>query len=141
MPEFEKIGKVLDEKVKGFSPIVRGQEKELSALQIMELEEKSLYEDLGRCCYERESGNTGSLYEDFITKINAKKQEIIGEKKRQALSRCVQCGGNLSEGAKFCPLCGTKVIDPEDSVFCPTCGKLVKTGAKFCSGCGSSIQG
>lgn len=140
MPEFEKIGKVLDEKVKGLSPIMKNQEMESSTLQVMESEEKALYEALGRRCYERESANTDSPYGEFITKINSKKQEIMGEKKRQALSKCVQCGGSLSEGAKFCPICGTKVIDPEDRFFCPVCGKLVKNGAKFCSGCGASLQ-
>lgn len=48
---------------------------------------------------------------------------------------CVKCGADL-HGAKFCPQCGTKV--ERAPTTCPNCGKETK-GAKFCPECGTKI--
>ena len=50
-------------------------------------------------------------------------------------SVCPSCGAQAN-GAKFCPECGTK-IEPKPSV-CPSCGAEAK-GAKFCPECGTKI--
>ena len=49
---------------------------------------------------------------------------------------CVECGGPLSPGAKFCPECGHKV---ENNV-CPSCGNAIKPGMKFCPECGYDLR-
>ncbi len=51
--------------------------------------------------------------------------------------KCASCGAALSEGAKFCPECGEKVLPPTPAgmIVCPECGKTVAKG-KFCSECG-----
>ena len=49
---------------------------------------------------------------------------------------CGKCGTQLSEGAKFCPKCGS----PSNyrASLCPKCGTQLSEGAKFCPKCGSS---
>lgn len=49
---------------------------------------------------------------------------------------CPNCGAAV-QGAKFCPECGTKIEKPPVSV-CPNCGAEAK-GAKFCSECGTKL--
>jgi hypothetical protein len=48
---------------------------------------------------------------------------------------CPKCGAALAPGAKFCPECGTKI---EQATTCPKCGADVK-GAKFCPECGTKV--
>lgn len=50
-------------------------------------------------------------------------------------SRCPNCGTE-TQGAKFCPNCGTKMETPPAN--CPKCGAPVK-GAKFCPECGTKV--
>lgn len=49
---------------------------------------------------------------------------------------CPNCGAAV-QGAKFCPECGTKIEKPPVDV-CPNCGAEAK-GAKFCSECGTKL--
>ncbi len=50
--------------------------------------------------------------------------------------KCVECGKELADDAKFCSNCGAKVnIEP----VCPNCGKKLTIDAKFCSECGAKI--
>ena len=51
--------------------------------------------------------------------------------------KCQNCGTTLTQGAKFCPECGTKVELPQ-KVACPHCGAEVQ-GGKFCPECGGSL--
>ena len=76
---------------------------------------------------------------------------------------CKKCGGELKEGAKFCPNCGGVIPAQEKSedskkneaesispvsdstasipkVFCKSCGAPLKEGAKFCQKCGSPVS-
>ncbi len=48
---------------------------------------------------------------------------------------CPKCGAEV-HGAKFCPECGTKI--ERAPTTCPNCGKETK-GAKFCPECGTKI--
>jgi len=50
---------------------------------------------------------------------------------------CPNCGAD-AKGAKFCPECGTKV-EQAASGACPNCGAQVK-GAKFCPECGAKVE-
>jgi hypothetical protein len=50
---------------------------------------------------------------------------------------CPNCGAD-THGAKFCPECGTKIEQKPVAAFCPNCGAEAK-GAKFCPECGTKI--
>ena len=50
--------------------------------------------------------------------------------------KCVQCGQELEEGAKFCYSCGAKV----QNTFCSQCGAEMPRDAKFCGSCGSKTS-
>ncbi len=51
----------------------------------------------------------------------------------QSSAACHECGGEIPQTAKFCPLCGHQQL-----VFtrCTNCGKNLTPNAKFCSRCG-----
>lgn len=53
------------------------------------------------------------------------------------VARCPKCGAD-AQGAKFCPECGTKIEQAPAPAKCPSCGADVK-GAKFCPECGTKI--
>ncbi|MGN0317950.1 MAG: SPFH domain-containing protein [Lachnospira sp.] len=52
-------------------------------------------------------------------------------------AKCVKCGADLPENAKFCFECGEKVVLPvsKEMVVCPECGSTVAKG-RFCLQCG-----
>ncbi|TMC55746.1 MAG: hypothetical protein E6J26_07760 [Chloroflexi bacterium] len=52
-------------------------------------------------------------------------------------AKCPQCGAD-TQGAKFCPECGTKIEQAVASAptNCRSCGAELK-GAKFCPECGT----
>ena len=52
--------------------------------------------------------------------------------------KCPKCGEE-THGAKFCPNCGAKVETAPKAGFCPNCGAETK-GAKFCPDCGTKIN-
>lgn len=55
-----------------------------------------------------------------------------------ASTQCPNCGTD-AKGAKFCPNCGTKIEPAAPApAFCPNCGTETK-GAKFCPNCGQKI--
>lgn len=60
--------------------------------------------------------------------------------KRAATSaaRCPKDGTLAPAGTKFCPECGTPMVQPESDA-CPKCGTPTK-GAKFCPECGTKIE-
>ncbi|MEG1147314.1 SPFH domain-containing protein [Niameybacter sp.] len=54
--------------------------------------------------------------------------------------KCTNCGQILSETAKFCNECGTKVeVAIPKKRFCPECGVPAVEGAKFCNECGTKL--
>jgi ribosomal protein L32 len=53
-------------------------------------------------------------------------------------ARCPNDGVMAAPGTKFCPECGTAMIQPT-SVNCPKCGKPT-LGAKFCPECGTRVE-
>ena len=59
-----------------------------------------------------------------------------------AFVACPKCGGQVQQGARFCPNCGsTMIVTPPSQAMsaCPNCGKPVAIGAKFCPECGQKI--
>jgi hypothetical protein len=55
-----------------------------------------------------------------------------------SIDRCPNCGAE-TKGAKFCPSCGTKIERAPASTICPKCGSETK-GAKFCPECGNKMM-
>ena len=57
--------------------------------------------------------------------------------------KCSACGGENSEGARFCKHCGATLSASApvaaDSVDCPECGAANKAGAAFCVACGHGL--
>jgi hypothetical protein len=64
--------------------------------------------------------------------------ESAGKAAQQAMNdmaRCPSCDNVAKTGTKFCPECGTLMVQPVSTV-CPKCGTETK-GAKFCPNCGT----
>ena len=70
--------------------------------------------------------------------------------------RCSNCGKNLEESTKFCPVCGNAVPEQTHTMqeppptplrpqaemhFCPKCGSVVPLNARFCAACGNEQRG
>lgn len=52
--------------------------------------------------------------------------------------KCIKCGAEIKDGAKFCQVCGAKQEMPgEEKRFCKACGAPLKPGAAFCTACGA----
>ena len=62
------------------------------------------------------------------------------ERKRDEMAKhgkaCPSCGAACGDGARFCPECGTSLID----VFCSHCGAKLNAADKFCSSCGKKVK-
>jgi ribosomal protein L32 len=54
------------------------------------------------------------------------------------VARCPNCGVMAAPGTRFCPECGTPMLQPA-SDKCPNCGQETH-GAKFCPNCGTKIE-
>jgi membrane protease subunit (stomatin/prohibitin family) len=54
-----------------------------------------------------------------------------------AVDKCPKCGAE-TKGAKFCPECGAKIERAPATSVCPKCGAETK-GAKFCPECGAKM--
>lgn len=52
------------------------------------------------------------------------------------MATCNNCGATVSNTAKFCPECGTKI---ERELKCANCGALLAENAKFCMECGTKV--
>ncbi len=52
--------------------------------------------------------------------------------------KCYQCNTPLSDGAKFCPLCGAR--NDGTANFCSSCGKPVDPDSQFCAECGAPVE-
>jgi uncharacterized protein with GYD domain len=67
-------------------------------------------------------------------------KEVGETAKRAAASsaRCPKDGTLAPAGTKFCPECGSPMIQPTSDT-CPNCGTPTK-GAKFCPECGTKIE-
>lgn len=50
---------------------------------------------------------------------------------------CSNCSSEITDSAKFCPVCGQKCAPAP--LFCTNCGLELKAGSKFCSVCGTPV--
>lgn len=75
---------------------------------------------------------------DALTKAAA-----AAKKAQEMAARCPQDGTLAKPGTKFCPNCGTAMLQPESmagiAVKCSNCGADTK-GAKFCPECGTKVE-
>lgn len=56
--------------------------------------------------------------------------------------KCIQCGAEIKDDAKFCKVCGAKQdIQEEPKRLCRACGAPLKPGAAFCTACGARADG
>ncbi len=55
--------------------------------------------------------------------------------------RCLNCGSELPDHAKFCNKCGTPAPEQKSELFCSKCGTKLEAGTKFCSRCGAPVEG
>lgn len=53
---------------------------------------------------------------------------------------CTKCGQHLTEEAKFCPNCGTRVEKQQSNGFCTICGTRLEPSARFCPSCGVKVE-
>ncbi|MDE6031232.1 MAG: zinc-ribbon domain-containing protein, partial [Oscillospiraceae bacterium] len=51
---------------------------------------------------------------------------------------CSNCSSEITDSAKFCPICGQKCAPAP--LFCTNCGLELKAGSKFCSVCGTPVE-
>ncbi len=68
------------------------------------------------------------------TAAPAKPAEVTGK------TKCQQCGTLAEVGAKFCPACGAKLVQPAPVTACPQCSAKLPAGARFCPECGHQIS-
>lgn len=54
-------------------------------------------------------------------------------------TNCPQCDAPVDAGAKFCPACGAKLVQPAPVTTCPQCGTDLPAGARFCPECGKQM--
>jgi hypothetical protein len=76
------------------------------------------------------------LGEVFKQAGDAAKQSA--ERARATMAQCPQDGTLAPAGTKFCPECGSPMVQPTPTV-CPKCGTETH-GAKFCPGCGNKME-
>jgi len=91
---------------------------------------------------EAQAEQAGAMLKGFASALG------LGEVARQAAqaakqatssaARCPADGTLAPAGTKFCPECGTAMIQPNADP-CPSCGKET-AGAKFCPECGAKIE-
>ena len=73
---------------------------------------------------------------DVIQKATQASQEMA--KATTQMARCPTDGTLAAPGTKFCPECGTPMVQPQ-ATLCPKCG-VDTHGAKFCPNCGNKME-
>ena len=54
--------------------------------------------------------------------------------------KCPNCNNEITDNAKFCRYCGTKIETQPEQAKCPKCGALNRQGATFCDSCGAKMR-
>lgn len=67
-----------------------------------------------------------------------KKAESTARQAQQNLAKCPNCEAIAPLGTKFCPECGSQMVQPR-AMVCPNCGADAH-GAKFCPECGTKME-
>jgi ribosomal protein L32 len=74
---------------------------------------------------------------DVVQKA-AKASEEAAQRAKSGMARCPKDGTLAAAGTKFCPECGSPMLQPAGD-RCPNCGSETM-GAKFCPNCGTKIE-
>ncbi len=87
---------------------------------------------------EQAAGVVKGFAEAFGLGDAVKKATDAAKKAAQNSARCPNDGTLAPAGTKFCPNCGTAMVQPQPpaSTKCPQCGTETN-GAKFCPNCGT----
>ena len=145
MAEFEKIGKVIDSKLKAFASV---KEKSLSqnkgkesVIEQLSLEENEFFLKLGKNVFEREKDKEASPYQYLIKEIINKQQLISEELQKKTRKTCSKCGAAVSDTAIFCTACGKKIEPTSEKtlIICPECGGQITEESEFCDQCGTKL--
>ncbi len=72
----------------------------------------------------------GNIFAGNLNTVDTPRQQPAEPK-----AKCVHCGAEIKEGAKFCPECGKSQAN-----LCPKCGNPVSKTAKFCPECGEVLK-
>jgi hypothetical protein len=69
------------------------------------------------------------------------KARQAAEQAKAGMAHCPKDGTPAPAGTKFCPNCGSPMVQPAPvaAATCPNCGTETK-GAKFCPNCGTKIE-
>ena len=79
----------------------------------------------------------GNMFANNLNTTNVPKVENKAkESSAKASKKCSNCGEEIPESAKFCPVCGAK----QEAKFCADCGQKLEAGAKFCPNCGKKVE-
>lgn len=80
------------------------------------------------------------IYKESNAAQNVKAREAqksIAYRESEQTNVCRCCGGRIPQSAKYCPSCGTKIV--EEQKVCRCCGGTIPQGAKYCTSCGTKI--
>lgn len=116
---------------------IRKLENELDSFY-QELE--SYYGGLGRA-YENMDEDELLLWLEKVKEcknIIALKEDEINALEPQ-IAVCENCGKDLSQDAKFCGACGTKIMQVSLKKTCKSCGNINDSTSNFCLNCGEKL--
>jgi rubrerythrin len=91
---------------------------------------------------EARAEQAGSVINGFANAFGlgevVKKAGEAAQRASSEAARCPKDGTLAPAGTKFCPECGTPMVQPA-AAQCPSCGQDTK-GAKFCPNCGAKVE-
>lgn len=77
--------------------------------------------------------NTQMQSEPKKSRFAPKTANVENNTTTEKMTKCPNCGKEISENSKFCSNCGAKI----ETSYCKNCGEKLEPGAKFCSNCGT----
>lgn len=155
MAFFENLGKKISDASQGAAQ----QAKNFSGVtklngSISEKEKKisQLYLTIGKAYYSQHKDDPAAEEAEKIEEIKTLTAEI--EKCRdeinkiKGITKCPNCGAEVSIGAAFCSICGSKMpqeqkeeeVLPEGMRRCPGCDAVVPKENLFCNQCGMKLE-
>ena len=112
-----------------------------------------LYIEIGQAYYEHHKIDPQGEEIERIQKISSLNAEILECKENikqiKGVTKCPNCGADVSLDAAFCNACGTKIppaakvediSSNESGALCPKCHNPVTAGNAFCNHCGTKIE-
>jgi hypothetical protein len=95
-------------------------------------------EDIARAQAEQAAGAIKGIASVFGIGDAIKRASEAAQKAASQGARCPKDGTVAAAGTKFCPECGSPMVQPTTDP-CPKCGAETK-GAKFCPECGTKME-